>query len=260
MTPEIGIYDDDWSAEIYDYQYPGAHDLPLWLSLAQEAGGPALELACGTGRLLLPMARAGVHITGLDLSPHMLAVCRRKLAVEPADVQARVRLLEASMADFSLDDRFGLVYIPARSFQALLARDDQRGCLEACRRHLRPGGRLAIDVFNTNLPRLTAPGGIEEEMDEFQGPGGATIRQYAHTDYDRANQTLLSIWRYESAPESGPTDVHEFALRLRYFFRFEMEWMLEACGFQVEALYGDRDRAPFAADSPEMILVARAAP
>ncbi len=260
MAPEIGIYDDDWSAEIYDYQIRTAHDLPLWLSLAQQAGGPALEIACGTGRLLLPMARAGIDITGLDLSPHMLAVCRRKLAQEPADVQARVRLLEASMVDFSLDDRFGLIYIPARALQALLTRADHRGCLQSCRRHLKPGGRLAIDVFNPNLSRLTAPGGIDEEVDEFQGPDGATIRQYAHTDYDLANQSLHSVWRYESALETGPTEVHEFTLRLHYFFRFEMEWMLEACGFQVEALYGDRDRSPFSPDSPEMIFVARSAP
>jgi hypothetical protein len=79
------------------------------------------------------------------------------------------------------------------------------------------------------------------------------------TEYDLASQTLRSRWRYERTTSSGETTISQHVLALHYFFRFEMEWMLEACGFEIEALYGDFDRGEFAADSSEMIFVARKA-
>jgi hypothetical protein len=161
------------------------------------------------------------------------------------------------MTDLSLGQEFGTIFIAFRSFQALLTRTAQRKCLQACARHLRRGGLLGIDVFNTNLPRLLQPGGVEEPPDELTGPDGTRITLTAHTDYDLPDQSLRSIWRHEYTDAGGRVQRREHVIDLHYFFRCEFEWMLEACGFEVEALYGDFDRRPFAADSPEMIFVAR---
>jgi len=256
MTEPKLLYSDAWSAEIYDYEVGGLGDLPFWQSLAEKTGGPALELACGTGRLLLPLARAGTNAVGLDASPYMLAVARRKLAQESPEVQARTRLVEGSMADFSLSEQFGLIYIPARSFQALLTREEQRSCLTSCAQHLRPDGLLAIDVFNPRLDLLINPTGHDDGPSEFEGQEGLTVIHRAHVDYDRAEQTLAGPWWYEYDTEKGHV-VREYSLTLHYFFRFEMEWMLESCGFEADALYGDFERSPFTADSPEIIVVAR---
>ena len=260
MRADLNRYEDAWTAEIYDYEVSGSSrtaDLAFWLALAEETGGPVLELACGTARVTIPLARAGHEITGLDMSPNMLAVARRKLEQEPADVRARIHLGEGDMRDFSLDERFRLIIIPFSAFQVLLEREDQRRCLECCARHLEPDGRLGIDVFHPKLSRLTAEGRVEEGPDEFSGPEGVSVRWSAHTDYDIANQRLRSRCRYERTASGGETTVSEHILELRYLFRFEMEWMLEACGFEVEALYGDFDRSPFAANSQEMVFVAR---
>jgi len=258
MKERVQLFNDEWSAEIYyGYQVTGpSGDFPFWQSLAEATGGSALELACGSGRLLLPLARAGTEAVGLDVSPFMLAVARRKLAHEPSEVQARCRLVEGTMAGFSLGQQFGLIYIPARSFQMLLTREEQRSCLECCARHLRPDGLLAIDVFNPRLDLLTNPAGHEEGPDDFQGPGGVTITHRGHGKYDRANQIVSGSYWYEYDSDQGHI-VREYSLTLRYFFRFEMEWMLEACGFEAEALYGDFERSEFTAESPEMIFVAR---
>jgi SAM-dependent methyltransferase len=191
------------------------------------------------------------------MSPNMLSVARRKLDQEPPDVRARVRLLEGDMRDFFLAERFRLIIVPFSAFQVLLEREDQRRCLECCARHLEPDGRLGIDVFHPKLSRLTAEAGVEEDPDEFPGPGGMTVRWSAHTDYDIANQRLRSRCRYERTVPGGETTISEHLLELHYFFRFEMEWMLEACGFTIEALYGNFDSSEFTADSPEMIFVAR---
>lgn len=86
-------------------------DVAFFVELAQATGGPVLEAGCGTGRVLIPTARAGYEITGLDLSSAMLAVCRANLAAEPVEVQARVQLVEADMGDFDLGRTFGLITI-----------------------------------------------------------------------------------------------------------------------------------------------------
>jgi len=251
---------DAWPAETYDArvaQVWNDRDLGLYLDLAAASGGPLLELAVGTGRVALPLARAGHEIVGLDQSPHMLAVARRKLAQEPPEVQARVTLLEGDMSDFALARRFALILIPFRTFQALLTRAAQRGCLESCARHLAPGGRLVLDVFNPRLSRISQPGGADDPTHEYPQPDGSVIRQHGHAEFDLGEQMLHDWMWCERVTPDGAERVREEELRLRYLFRFELEWMLEACGFEIEALYGDFDKSPFGSDSPEMIPVAR---
>ncbi len=160
MKTDLNLYEDPWAAEVYDH-HDGRKDddLAFWLKLAEQTGGPVLELACGTGRVVIPLARAGHAVAGLDVSRSMLAVARRKLTREDAEVQARVRLVEGDMADFSVEGRFGLIFIAYRSFQHLVERAEQRKCLESCRRHLETEARLAINVFNPRLSRLVSPGG-----------------------------------------------------------------------------------------------------
>jgi len=260
MSNELSLYDDAWIAEVYDFAYApeGDRDTVFWLALAEDSGGSVLELACGTGRVLLPLAREGYETTGLDISPRMLAVADRKLEQEEARVGARVRLVKADMRNFALGEQFGLILVPYRSFQALLERADQRSCLRCCASHLKPGGLLAIDVFSPKLSLLSTPGTVRFE-DEHKGPDGAVIREMSSAQYDLANQRLVWRPRYQCTAAEGAVTVHQCVLPLRYFFRFEMEWMLEACGFEIEALYGDFDRSPFTADSPEIIFVARRA-
>jgi len=258
MKSDVVLYDDAWSVEIYDFlSRDNQRDVPLWLDLAARGDGPVLELACGSLRALLPIARAGYRVVGLDLSPHMLKRAREKVAQESAEVQARVRLVEGSMADADLGEQFSLIYITARSFQALLTRAEQRRCLEACARHLRPGGYLGLDVFNTNLSMLVQPGGVDEKPAEYLGPGGETIRETGHSDYDLTTQTLRWRSRQEWSDACGAPQVREYVCDLHYFFRFEFEWMLEACGFEVEALYGGFERGEYTAESGEMVFVGR---
>ena len=255
---EPTLFEDQWSCELYDFQRSSGNqpDLTFWLELAKETGGPVCELACGSGPAMLPLARAGYQVVGLDLSPHMLAIAHRRLQAEPPEVRQRVRLLQGNMANFRLDGEFGLIFITNRSFQALLERVEQRSCLECCARHLRRGGLLAIDVFNPKLAFLVSPGGVDEGPHEYRGPGGELIRETGHIDYDLANQKLTWRVRQEATAPDGRVTPHEYVVLLRYYFRFELEWMLEACGFEVQAIYGNFDRSPFTAESPQIIFVA----
>ena len=175
-----GGYDEyAFVADLYDHivGYRDRPDVAFWVEAAVESGGPVLELGCGTGRVLIPTARTGIEIVGLDLSTHMLAVCRERLAGEPQEVQDRVQLVEADMRHFDLGQTFPLVATPFRPFQHLTTMEDQRSCLESVHRHLSEEGRLILDIFNPSLAWL-ARDIVGQELGEeppFATPDGRQV-------------------------------------------------------------------------------------
>src|SRR5215212_11475687 len=117
-------------ARLYD-AFPFDADLPLYLELAAAEGGRVLEVACGSGRVLVPLARAGHHVVGLDASPHMLARAREKLTAAGLGESGRVRLVQGDMRTFALGEVFDLAVIAVKSFAYLLTRADQQRALAA---------------------------------------------------------------------------------------------------------------------------------
>jgi len=131
-------------------------DAAFFAQEAAAAGGPVLELGCGTGRVLLPIARAGGTITGVDSSAAMLERCRDMLSAEPAEVRGRVTLHQADVRDLSLGSRFALITAPFRVLQHLTSVEDQLQLLDVVSRHLSPGGRFIFDVFNPHFARMAS--------------------------------------------------------------------------------------------------------
>ena len=173
-------------------------DVGFYRDLAREAGGPILELGCGTGRVLLAIARDGIACTGLDASEEMLEEFRRKGPPE------NVRLVRGSMQDFDLGtERFGLIFSAFRSFQHLLTVEDQLACLRAVRRHLAPGGLFAFDVFAPNLERVAR---LEEpEYEEVRWREDETeIVRFTSVRRDPATQVSEITFRYERRRPGSP--------------------------------------------------------
>jgi SAM-dependent methyltransferase len=257
--------DDEYgpTAEFYDQVVPyrEREDVAFFVQAAQEVGGPVLEIGCGTGRVLIPTARAGIEITGLDLSTHMLAACRENLGREPAEVQSRVQLVQGDMRAFNLPGRFHLVTLPFRPFQHLTTVEDQLSCLACIRHHLVGGGRLILDLFNPSLNYLTSDNIGQEysEEPEFSMPDGRRVVRWAKIvsrDYfNQVNQVELIY--YVTHPDGRQQRlVHAFPMR--YLFRFEAEHLLARSGFAIEALYSGYDKSPYGATYPgELIFVAR---
>ncbi|MGD9092282.1 MAG: class I SAM-dependent methyltransferase [Anaerolineales bacterium] len=264
MMDESGGYGDySFVAEFYDHvdPYQGRQDVSFYLDMAQEAAGKVLEVGCGTGRVLIPIARAGIEIAGLDISTHMLAVCRNKLLREKEDVQSRVTLVEGDMRQFQLDSQFALVTIPFRPFQHLLTVEDQLSCLRSIWRHLPRGGHFILDIFNPSIPHLVEERYLDEYGQEppFEMPGGRTVvrlhRTISRDYFDQINDNELI---YEVTHTDGREErfVHRF--KMRYLFRFEAEHLLARAGFEVERVYADYDRSPYGSQYPgELIMVAR---
>lgn len=262
MDPTGGYVEYPFVAEFYDYVVPyrDRQDVAFFVEMARRSEGPVLELGCGTGRVLIPTARAGVEIVGLDLSPSMLSVCREKLSREPQAVQSRVQLVQGDMQQFDLGREFGLVTIPFRPFQHLITVEDQLSCLDSIHRHLADGGRLILDLFNPSLPRLVEERYLAEsgEEPEFTMPDGRkVVRRHRTVSRDLLNQIIDSELIYYVTHPDGREErlVHRF--QMRYLFRFEAEHLLARSGFQVENVYSDYDRSPYGAKYPgELIIVA----
>lgn len=237
-------------------------DVEFYLQLARAAPGPALELGCGTGRIVLPLARAGIHATGLDLSQSMLHVAAQRLGKETAEVASRAGFVFGDMTAFDFGREFGLVYIAFRSFMMLSTPEEQRRCLEAARRHLGPGGTLAIDLFDPLLDRLV-PGLMPDSWTPMGNyPHPDTFNLVRIEVADRMNDPLAQVfeetWRFTEVDRAGYVlRQEEEVLRMRWTYRYEMRYLLELCGFEVLAEYSDYHQSP-PAYGKEQVWVARA--
>jgi SAM-dependent methyltransferase len=143
-----GLYDRLTAADDYD--------LPHYLERARATGGPILELACGSGRIAVPLARAGFEVTGLDLAPDMLRRLRRGLLDEPPEVAARVRAVQADMREPPIDRPYRLAILGALSVCLLHAHADRVRCFAAVARALGPGGTFCLDFLETSAAALRA--------------------------------------------------------------------------------------------------------
>ena len=251
----------DLFADVYDQQYgTTTFDLDFYVEEAQAAQPPVLELACGTGRVTLSIAQAGVPIVGVDSSARMLDKARAK-GQNLGDLP--VRWVEADMRDFSLDERFGLAIIPARSFLHLLHPEDQVQALSNIGEHLATGGKLALNLFVPDLKMIAEHTTTAQQMLKFlqeytDATSGARVAVWESRRYDLHRQCIYQQYRYEQLDDDGfvvATRYRNFTLC--YIWPREMEHLLARCGYEVEAVYGWFDRRPLDAHSGEQIWVAR---
>lgn len=242
------------------YDYPALYDalLPIeghlryYVDLVERQGGPALELACGTGQLTVPIALTGVPTAGLDLSAAMLDAAR----VHASARGAAVEFVQGDMRRFDLDRRFGCIVLARNSLLHVTATDDLVATFAAVRRHLAPGGIFAFDVFTPDPRILARPTGrrfpvMEATTDAF----GTLIVESTH-DYDPVVQVDRGTWYVSTADRA---DAWVVSVTVRSIFPQELPLLVAAGGLELVDRFGGLSREPFGPGSRQQVCVCRAA-
>ena len=212
---------------LYDAVYSDyTADIAPHVAAMRAADGPALELCCGNGRLLIPTLEAGVPCEGLDLEKAMLADLRHKLDAK----RLRTILHRADMRDFTLPMRYALVAIGFNSFLHNLTQDDQLATLRCCRQHLESGGRLQLVVFHPSAEKLLQWSGNESLVKDLAWQG-RRYRVHDRANDDRIEQVRRMTRRVEVLEGDRKVGEHVLTFDLRYVYKPEMELLLRVAGF-----------------------------
>lgn len=234
-------------AEVYDSYVPSAPgELDFYVEKASLAGSPVLELGCGTGRIIIRLAEAGLDVVGIERDEAMLSVLEKKLAKLPSAIQGRIQVVQGDMREFSLSQRFPVVLMPAEVYQYLTTVDDQKRTLARIRNHLAEHGLLVFTAFDPRLDIIAARfgplGTAPTKLREFTHPtNGNRVIVWLTCEYSLEHQIAHHSLTFEEIEQTGCmiNRTHLPPIQMRYSFRYETQHLLELCGFRVEALYGD---------------------
>lgn len=235
-------------------------DLPLYLGLAEATGGPILELGCGSGRLLVPLAEAGYAITGMDRSAVMLARCRT--AAEEAGVLARVTLHQAEMSAMSLPEKhFRLAFIALGSFQHLATLAERRAVLHAIRAQVVPGATLALDLAQSDLRRFAqlAESGQVAHIGTWREASGTILTHTVAAQLGTDPGVLALTHWYDAHAQGEPLTRTCIETTLAAVTRNEIDLLLAATGWRLRQVYGDHALGDWDELSPRLVVVAQAA-
>lgn len=251
----------DFPEDDFPYLYHAHHsrhmdDLPFWLGLAELQGDPLLELGCGSGRILIPLADAGYQVTGIEIDPGMLRVLRANLA---KDLLPRVELVEADFTDFRLGKRYRLVILPCNTYSTLDAAQRQ-GLLACVARHLPAGGVFVAGLPNPALLRQMPSYGDPEVEEVFPHPLDGRPVQVS-SSWRRTTQGMTIAWDYQHESLDGLSR-HVIHREVRHQLVNTQTYLSEMhrAGFTAVELYGDFTGSAYRRQSEHLILAAKFQP
>jgi len=244
------------------FYFNGAHydaltqieDIPFWIHQAQTYGDPILELAVGTGRIAIPLAKEGFKVTGIDMSDSMLEQAQKKLFA----AQVSVNLIKADMRDFHLDTKFPLIIIPSNSIVHLQALEDLEACLACVKKHLTPNGTLIIDTHNPQFKYLNSDPNKPPSTRTYPNPNGEGTITVSSRFLYHGEQQINTITMAHQLPD-GTEEITD-VIHARLHFPQELNALMKYNGFTVENKMGDYNKEKFHSQSSKQILVLRATP
>jgi SAM-dependent methyltransferase len=237
---------------LYDSLFPATAHIAYYRDLARRQGGEVLELACGTGQLAVPIAAAGLPVTGLDLSPAMLTTARDRAAA--ADVS--MECVQGDMRRFDLGRRFALIFVARNSLLHLCSTEDFVAAFRAVRRHLAPDGIFAFDIFNPDVRILALPAGQRFPVMNVETESFGLLSVEGIHNYDSGTQVNHGTW-YVSTAETP--DAWVFPIVVRSIFPQELPLLLAAGGFHLTSRFGDLSGEPFGSVSRQQVCLCEAA-
>jgi SAM-dependent methyltransferase len=252
MQSPSDIYRD--YADFYDlYVGEWMEDLPFYLSYARRITGPVLEIGAGTGRLTFPLARAGMTVVAVDVSPSMLRLLREKWDREAPEVQERVHIIEADATALNFGRTFELILLPFYTFNYFMTLDSQVAVLQTLRRHLAPHGRLLMDLFLPLRHILNCPKEPVVKADRIVPETGARFKAWNRYQMDRERQVETRHHVFELHGSDSVIQRREFTTHRRYHTPDQIQALAGKTGWEVEALYGGYEKKPIPPDVEQFV-------
>ncbi len=247
MTMEMSSdYRLIYKGEIYDAINKFSFDLEYYRKWCGRKKGPVLEVCSGTGRLTIPLKKAGLDITGLDLSDSMLEMARAKASAENLDLT----FIRGDMRNFELNNKYDIIFIPFNSLQDISTVEDVESTLGCVRKHLAPGGLFLFDVFNPSIHLMVEREREFTEAFNFSTSDGKRIVVREKCRYHASTQINKVRWYFDI---EGVESVEEFGMRC--YYPLELEVLLKHNGFRVLHRFGSFDEEPFGEESKKQIFV-----
>jgi ubiquinone/menaquinone biosynthesis C-methylase UbiE len=244
----------DRIAAFYDIEHDHfSEDLDMYRNYAELSGGKVLELACGSGRVLLPLAQEGYELTGVDSSEKMLEIAQRRL--QEKGLAGRCQLIKQDMRTLQLGQKYRLAIIALGSFGHITTRKDHQRTLAAIRAHLSPGATLILDISNADARYMENLSGQVLHQGTWLMDDGYYATHFVSPAASSENHLLELTHFYERHQQSGPVERTVSTTYLYLFERSELELLVEQAGFVMKDVYGDYDLGPFNLTSPRMICV-----
>ena len=249
--------DYDSIAPFYDIEHAQFdEDLDMYRNFAELCGGRILELACGSGRLLLPLARDGYTLTGVDTSAAMLEIARR--ALEEAGSAGRCQLVQQDMCTLQLQEKYRLAMIALGSFGHIVTRTLQQQALASIRRHLSTGATFILDISNEDARYMEHLSGQMLHQGTWQRKDGSFVTHFLSPASSNTRHLLELTHFYDTHRQGGVVQRTVSQTYLYLFERNEAELLLEQAGFRIKDVYGDYDFGSYEHQSPRMIFIAEA--
>jgi len=248
MSDEQTLYDDSIFYDLVHGEFAPPETLAFYEDKIGLYGSPVLELACGSGAYMIPLAEKGISVIGVDISDEMLSRAKEKAAARNVSLDLR----KADIRNFELNQKFPLILLLGNSLQHLLTREDVEECFAAVKRHLTPNGKFIIEIFNPSLKILSRKPDENELDSEYETPEGKAVLT-GRVNYDAAMQINHITWIYQNAATGNSK---QFSFTMRQFFPQEFDALLHYNGFQIEQKFGGRDGSAFESGSPRQIVVA----
>lgn len=246
-------------AEFYDIIHAGLGDVESWIEFGRRFGPGILELGSGTGRITIPLAKAGFTVTGIDLSDDMIRRYKAKLALEDEGTRSRVSIVKGDITRFQLERQFDLAIAPCNVINHLWEPGKLSQALTRARHHLKDSGVFILDNSIPDIQYMAGVNGVERVF-EFEHPlTGTRIVDRFKSNYDFVNQLEHDSITIEEYDDSGNLLRHATSQgTMAYFFPRELRLLLESSGFAIFHEQGSLlEDSPIGPESTEMVFFCR---
>ncbi len=242
------LYEQNWLYDLVHEKTADSEQVVFYERAIEQFGQPVLELACGTGNYLVTLSKNDYDISGADKFEEMLNATREK--AETRNVETNLH--SADMRDFNLDQSFNLIFVAENGLQHLKTTHEVSACFQSVKRHLKPGGRFIVEVFNPSIELLNRNPNERYFVGEYRTEEGWVVLTTS-VRYDSATQINHINWHYKNQYWKKEQIV---SFTMRQFFPQELDALFQYNNFRIEAKYGDFQCNSFQGNSPKQIIIA----